>query len=282
MPIIPVYSNLAGTSNSSFEIGLTGSLIHANGAALEVKDATNTTLAILRAADPIGPTDVATKEYVDEASRPVPVGLFSSGATTLLPSIAGPVRYILVTGAGSGAAAAYTFGTVLYDNGSGVGNVTILPASVGYTVLTTAPLTGTSQNLATDTIYMWNGSLWIIPAASAAPGVDQTISVPVSFSASGATYVSTTLVPVGAVVSRVQMLETTTYVGTGVTISAAVGAVDVFDATDNNPYATAPQLFIADQRTLIGTAAVVTVTLAGTTITAGAANVDVTWYVPLP
>jgi hypothetical protein len=65
-----VFSKLAGSMLAFFQIGgPAGAGLSNNAGILEAKDPTNTTLAVVRGATPIGTTDFTTKSYVDAADQ---------------------------------------------------------------------------------------------------------------------------------------------------------------------------------------------------------------------
>ena len=96
----------------------------------------------------------------------------------------------------------------------------------------------------------------------------KTIAIPIA----QANVASTFALPNGAVIKNVSLVVTTPYTATGV-ISAAVGAVSIFDTSDNDAQ-TAAQYSNSDIISIV-TGAVVSVTVAGTSIIAGASTLYV-------
>ena len=94
----------------------------------------------------------------------------SNAAVALLANSSTP-HYLLVTATSlAPIAGTYAIGDLLYDNGTGVGNVAIVPALPGQTVLPTVALSGGTVTFAADTAYVWNGTSWVLVRGSAVGG----------------------------------------------------------------------------------------------------------------
>ena len=161
------FARFIGTVSSFFQFGSPANPgINANGTALETKNAANSAFAVHRGASPVGDNDFTTKAYVDEVARPFIVTAQSNAATALIANSA-TEHYIVVSAAGSGAAAAYIAGAVLWDDGSGSGNVVILGPTVGQPIFVTTALTGGTFVFSANNEYIWTGTTW----ANVAPSV---------------------------------------------------------------------------------------------------------------
>lgn len=251
-----VFSKLLGTVASFFQIGGTaGPGVNANGAALETRNAANNAFAVHRGATPVGDNDLTTKAYVDKiASKPLPASLQFNGGSAL-PSNSATEEWYVVTTSGVNA----TIGQLLWDDGSGVGTVQVIPAVTGNTIVTTAAFVGGTISLAANQMYVWQGASWLDIAPSVA-GVTYMIRLPITNAASQS---SATQMPANAVVYDAKLSVTTPYSG-GATIKLGItGTTNMFmDTTDNT--ATVAGLTQTMQDTPIGvSAAALLVTVAG-------------------
>lgn len=108
-----LFSKLAGTILPFFEYGgPTGPGTNQNGAALETRNAANSTFAIHRVADPVGPNDAVNLESLVAAPGTVntiriPVGLVTVSSTKSIPATAIVQRAYLVASPGT----AWSLGT---------------------------------------------------------------------------------------------------------------------------------------------------------------------------
>lgn len=205
--------------------GPAGPGINQNSTALETKNAANNAYANHRGAYPLIDADFATKAYVDETARPFIVTAQSNAATALIANSA-TEHYIVVSAAGSGAAAAYVAGAVLWDDGSGAGNVTVLGPTSGQPIFVTTALTGGTFVFSANNEYIWTGSTWSNLAPSVA-GSSLCIQVTTGL----ATVSSVTSIPANAVITRVVTTVSTAY-SAGTTISVGqTGTVSLLQAT---------------------------------------------------
>jgi hypothetical protein len=210
-----LFSQLAGTLSSFFQIGGpngNGLANNAAASAIEAKDPTNTTLVKMRAAGPAGRNDVTNKTYNDTAANhPLPGTLAFNGGNPLPNNSATEQWYVVTT---SGATA--TVGQLLWDDGSGAGLVTVIPAVTGNTVVTVVALAGATP-LAATSLYVWNGATWVLISANAPTpaGVQSMVRVPI---ATATPVTSATILPVGAVITDAFVDVTTPY-SAGATIS---------------------------------------------------------------
>lgn len=268
------YKKLLGTILSFFQFGdSTGPGINANGTALETKNAANSAFAIHRGALPVGDNDFATKKYVDTtANKPIPVSLQFNG-NNALPANSGTEQWYLVTTTGPNA----TIGQILWDDGSGVGTVTVIPAATGNTVITTTAFTGGTITFAGNQLLIWSGTAWIDVIPSVAGAVYR-----IRFAlTNAASQSSATSIPANYVISNV-LLDITTAYSAGATISVGqTGSTALLMATTDNVPQSAAQ-FSSEQDTAWGAAALpVLVTVAGAPA-AGAGFCVVDYCLPNP
>jgi hypothetical protein len=269
-----LFSRLAGVVNAFFQIGgPAGPGINANGAALETKNAANTAYAVHRGATPVADNDFTTKAYVDTIARPFIVTAQSNAASVLITNTS-TEHYIVVSAAGTGAAAAYVSGAILWDDGSGTGNVTILGPTTGQPIFVTTALTGGTFVFSANNEYVWTGSTW----SNVAPSVAGVVYC-VDFALALTTASSVTSIPANAVILRSEVKVTTAY-SAGATISVGqTGTAALLQATGDNVPQTIDE-YIADQRTAWGASpSQVLATVAGAP-TLGAATVTVMYTLP--
>jgi len=265
-----IFSKLIGTLTSFFQVGGTaGPGINANGAALETKNAANSAFAIHRGAFPVGDNDFATKAYVDEAFKPLIVTAQANAVSALIANTS-TEHYIVVSAPGTGAAAAYISGTVLWDDGSGSGNVTILGPTTGATITTTTSLTGGTFVFNSNSQYVWTGATWLNLAPSVA-GATYTIDFVIG---TGASQSSVSSIPANAIVTNIYTVFGTPYsAGTTIKVGQTGTTNLLMDTTDNTP--TVAGTYNILQRTSWGASALpVLVTIAGAP-SAGAGTITV-------
>jgi hypothetical protein len=247
-----VFSKLLGTIASFFQVGdSSGPGLNANGAALEARNAANSAYAIFRSGGPpVGDNDVANKSYVDQlANKPVPVSVQFNGGVAL-PANSGAEKWYVVTTTGVNA----SIGQLLWDDGSGVGTVQVIPAATGNTLVTTAAFAGGAITFVANHVYTWTGAAWVDVSSAAAPaGVTFMIRIPIGTAAATS---SASNIPSGAVIYDAKFVVTTPY-SVGATVQMGVaGTVGAFmGVNDNNPGAAANTAFQVMQDTLYGGAA---------------------------
>jgi hypothetical protein len=254
-----VFSKLLGSVASFFQIGgPTGPGISVSAGALQAQNAAQSAFVTVSAAFPTADAHLTTKAYVDEIARPFIVTAQSNAASALIAN-SSIEHYIVVSAAGSGAAAAYVFGAVLWDDGSGVGNVTVLGPTAGQAIFVTTSLTGGTESFSANTEYLWTGSTWANVAPSVAGAV---YSIQVALGTTGTT-TSVTSLPANAVIQRCVLNVTTAY-SAGATIEAGqTGSLALAMGTgDNTPQSV--DTYMVDQVTAWGGSALpLVVTIAG-------------------
>jgi hypothetical protein len=272
-----LFSRLAGTVSSFFQIGgPSGPGLNANGTALEVKNSANSAFAVARGAYPLGDNDLTTKAYVDEVARPFIVTAQANAPSALLAN-SGVEHYIVVSAAGTGAAAAYVAGSVLLDDGSGVGNVAILGPTDGQPIFVTTSLTGGTFVFSANTIYLWTGSTWQSSAPSVA-GVDITIAVAIG---TAATTTSVTSIPANAIILRSTINVTTPYSALATIAVGQTGSTGLLQGAADGQSAQVANTYDAPQTTSWGGSSLpVVVTITGSP-SLGAGVVYVTYTSPL-
>lgn len=267
-----VFSKLLGTIKTFFQIGGTGAPgFNATGGALEARNAANSAYAVMRGAAPVGDNDLTTKAYVDKvANKPIPVSLQFNGNNPL-PNNSATEQWYVVTTTGANA----TIGQILWDDGSGAGTVTVIPAATGNTIVTTTSFSGGTISLAANQIYVWTGSAWLDIAPSVA-GVAYMIRLPITNAAAQS---SATSMLANSVVYRALLDVTTPYSG-GATIQLGItGTANMFmDTGDSTP--TVAAQYELEQDTAIGASAAALLVTVGGAPAAGAGFAVVVYSVP--
>jgi hypothetical protein len=267
-----LFSRLAGTMTSFFQIGGPGGAGWSNvgATAIEAKDPTDTVDVNVRGAAPLVPNDLVTKQYSDTAFKPIIVTAQFNGGSALPANSASEHFYVVTT---NGANA--SIGDLVWDNGTGTGTATVIPAPIGGEIMPTAAFSGGSISFVAFQNYVWNGSAWVELTSGSTPGASQVVQ----FALGTATASSVTSIPTGATILRATLLVTTPYTA-GTTIEiGSTGVPSLLQATtDNDPEVDGT--YDAPQLTNWNAASVVTATIAGAPA-AGAATVMVE-YVATP
>jgi hypothetical protein len=227
-----LFSKLSGVINSFFQLGGPAGPGLNNVSTTVISATTSaggTNYANVRGATPLVDADFTTKAYVDEAFKPLIVTAQSNAASALIANTS-TEHYIVVSTAGSGAAAAYIAGAVLWDDGSNTGNVSIISPVAGGSIIVTTSLTGGTFTFTANQEYVWTGSAW----SNISPSVSGAIYVIDFVIGTSASQSSTTYIPANAVVLRTDVTITTPYSG-GATISVGqTGSTTLLMGTGDN------------------------------------------------
>ena len=253
-----LFQRLAGLVNNFFQLGGPGGAALKNdaltGPALEVRNPADLAYAIMRGATPVGDDDFTTKRYVDTTTRVFPVALQFNGSSALPPNSATEQFYVVTT---TGINAA--IGDILWDDGTGVGTVTVLVALPGRMIGTEVAFTGGTVTLQANSIYMWTGTAWVNVSPSVSGAVFE-IRMPITTAASQS---SATSIPANAVVSSAELDVRTAY-SSGTTLKIGqTGTLNLLQDTGDN-FPTVQNLYRAPQDTAWGASALpVLVTITG-------------------
>lgn len=274
MSAIGRFTRLLGTMSTYFRIGGTGGpQFKRNNAAMELRDTSDSGFANLRGAMPVGDSDFATKQYVDLANKPVTVAQQFDG-NNALPANSGTEQLYVVTTTGAHA----TIGELLWDDGSGAGTVTVVPALDGRSIYTLADFIGGTVSLDADSYYVWSISLgtWQLESSPQIGGAIREIRFAIGTAASQHSAAS---VPANAQITDCQTEIVTPFSG-GTTISVGrTGSAALLQATSDN-LPTAAGTYGVEQDTAWGGASLpVLVTVAGGPV-AGAGFVIVKFTQP--
>ena len=168
-----------------------------------------------------------------------------------------------------------TIGQLLWDDGSGVGTVQVIPAATGNTIVTTAAFSGGTISLAANQMYVWTGTAWLDIAPSVA-GATYMIRFAITNAASQS---SATQIPANAIVYDARLDVVTPY-SAGATISLGItGTPALFMGTGDN-VATVANLYQVEQDTSVGVSAAALLVTVGGAPAAGAGFAIVLYSVP--
>ena len=271
-----VFQRLAGVIGNFIQIGgPAGPGFNNNSGALEAKNAANNALAIFRAATPVGDTDVVTKAYVDTVFN-TKIVTAQSNAVSALQANTSTEHFTVVSTPGTGAAAAYIAGALLWDDGSGTGNVTGIAPVVGGEIVCTTALSGGAFTFSANQNYVWTGSAWLNIAPSVS-GAVYTIAMAIG---TGAAQSSTTSIPASAYVLYCDVTITTPYSAGGTVAVGQTGSTTLLQAAADN-VATVAHQYGAAQTTSWGASPLPVLVTVGGAPAAGAGIVAVQYCLPL-
>lgn len=177
------------------------------------------------------------------------------------------------------AGGSYSAGDVVYDNGTSMVKLQVVTG-----LTTTSAVTGTISLIANG-LYAKEGSSFVLKGdgTGSTTGVERVVTIPLAYNSS-ATVDSTTSIPDGAVVSRVECVVGTAFNGTSPTVAVVVNGstpLTVMATSDNN-LKTANQYETLEVKSVGATnAGVVRLNYTASSSTTGAATVYVFYASPL-
>jgi len=274
-----VYKKIRGLINNILQFGKNGGQIkyNATDGVFEMRNADDNAHIGLRALAPVNDSDVVTKYYADSLEKPLIIKR-QADCSTAIPNNTGTRGFVVVTTAGNGA----SIGDILYDDGSGSGQMAIVTAVEGRSLAVTDSLSGGTIFFDPDSIYIWDadGSAWTkIGDIGSVTGAQRTVRIPIDNTAQQD---STNQIPANARIDSVSLEITTAYSGGGtIQIGNTTTANLIMDTTDNVPQNTNKKWVLDELDVDWGaSASVVRVTVGGTPA-AGAGVVIVKWSNPL-
>lgn len=252
-----LWQKIRGTIETIFQLGLGGPNLKANGGAIEARNSGDSAFAVMRAAAPVGVNDVATRTYVDTiASRTIVDTQFDGNSA--LPANTGTNHFYVVTTTGPNA----SIGQLLWDDGSGVGTVTVLVAVDSRMIITTQAFTGGTISLKAESLYTWDAttSAWLNAGGSQQSGAVRLVRFAITNAASQS---SATQIPANAIIVEAALDITTPYSGgANLTVGRASAPSNLMVAGDS--LAQVAGMYSVEQDTAWGgTAAAVLVTVTG-------------------
>lgn len=224
-----LWSKIRGTIENAFQIGLGGPQLKHNTGHLDARNAGDSGYVNLRVATPIENEDAVTKQYADTLNKPIVVTDQFDG-NNALPSNTGVEHFITVTTTGANA----SIGQVLWDDGQGVGTVTVLTALDGRTIFTSQAFSGGTVTFEARAFYVWNnaGSVWELEASNTQTGAIREIRYAIT-NANGAQD-SADKVPANAVVVSAEFNITTPYSGGATLTLGHSGNTTLLQTTTDN------------------------------------------------
>lgn len=267
-----LWSKIRGTVETIFQLGLGGPQLKNNAGVIEARNAGDSAFAVARGASPVADNDLTTKQYVDTLfSRSVVSAQFDGN--NAIPANTGVERFLIVTTTGANA----TIGQLLWDDGSGAGNMVVLAAKAQMVITTTA-FSGGTITLKADTPYIWDtvSTSWVNAGGTSLSGAVREIRYAITNAASQD---SASLIPANAIGVTTQVEVVTPYSG-GATISVGqAGSLALLQATTDN-LATAAGTYETQQDTAWGAAALAVRTTVAGAPAAGAGFVIVRYTQP--
>lgn len=272
-----LFSKISGVVTSFFQIGGPAGpgFSDTSTTVLSAQNSSQSAYAIVRGATPLADNDYTTKAYVDEAYKPLIVTAQSNAATSLIAN-SGSEHYIVVSASGSGAAAAYVLGDVLWDDGTSTGNVGIISAVVGASIVVTTALSGGTDTFTANSEYVWTGTTWLNLAPSVA-GAQYTINMAVGTAASQS---STTIIPANAIITACLLSITTGYTAAATISVGQTGTTALLMGTGDND----PQIideYVNEAQTSWGASPLAVLVTVGNAPSTGVGTVAVTYTLPL-
>jgi len=269
------FAKISGVVQNFFQFGgPAGPALKANSGAIDARNAADTLYAIVRGATPVGNNDLVTKAYADVLNKPVVVTLQHDG-TLALPANSGVEKWYVVTTTGGFA----TIGDLLWDDGQGVGTVTLVTAAEGRSIFTSVAFSGGTISLVANAYYIWDitSVAWLRDGADDFSGAVRSIRYAIANAP--ASQDSANQLPVGAIVLRAEVIVTTPFSG-GATISVGqVGFLTAFMATADNFATVANQYEVPQDSTPPVLPGVIRTTIGGAPA-AGAGFVRIEFAVP--
>lgn len=255
-------TGIAGT----VELGKGGAKLKNSSGAVEARDTTDMSYAVVRGADPVGLDDFVTlRAFRTQGGSPV-TGQINGGAP---PAAGTPGRFYVCTTTGGG----YTVKYLYFDNG--ISWIEFIPAA-GKVINVTVDLTGGALEFDGDHAYMWDaeGATWVDIGPSMAPTSKNVLqrTVDIAYTDSGVINVGAEVSANGRV-SGIWINVTQTFNGTTPTLTVGDGGdADRFVTTDEvNLKATG--VYKLDASHLYSVLTQVTATLVPDSSTTGAANI---------
>jgi hypothetical protein len=261
--------NLTGVSDD-LQLGVDGPRLIDAGGFVEVRDATGTAFARLKAGDPVDEDDVVTLRHLRTKADVIVTGQIDGSA----PPAAGTLGRVFACTTTGGT---YTVNRLYYDNGVEWEEI---PPIEGLAMRTTDALTGGTVEFLADHVYIWDadGAQWVNvgPATLTLGGVVQKKTVDFTFASAGTIGVGTAL-PASARVLEIKLNVLQAFDGGGPTLTVGdAGVPDRFMTVEENDL-TEVALHCTDASYLYSLSTQVTATLVAPGATVGAANLTVLW-----
>jgi hypothetical protein len=227
--------NADGTSKSGWYIGndANQAYIKNDSGTLKARNTDDSAYINLSVLTPTEPEHAVTKSYVDSMEGNLVISR-QADCSAALPTNTGVAGYVVVTTAGTGA----VVGDLLRDDGSGSGDMSIIAARNGRSIMITTALTGGTVEFEPDCVYTWDTDAtpdrWLkVADIGSVSGAIRMVKMTIG---TDATYTSTLLIPADNEVISVRVTIGTAY-SAGATIKVGYAEDDdaIVKTTDINP-----------------------------------------------
>lgn len=272
-----LFKKITGIIGGALQFGFGGFWVKNDTAGVQVRNAADNAFARIRIASPSTTDANEGVPFLDLQKRVILLEFSFNGGSPPAGG-ANTGKYGLCHTSGG----SYNAGEVYYDNGSTIALVTVYKMQA---VVSTTAITGTVSMIANGFYVAQLGTApytWTLKGDwTGAAGAELVIGLAINNSAG--TFSSTTSVPSGAVVRRVEACIDTAYDGSATLAVAIQGGTPlaVMATTDNDPTGIG-NVYCVEADNVVGAlnAGVVRVTLGGSP-SLGAARVYVTYVIPL-
>jgi len=247
------YMNLHGTSQESFQVGLSGVILLNDSENLKLVKDDGTTLANVTIAEPTAQNHASTRKFSRERCVKIDFG-FDGGSAPAAGS--NTDKYGLCHTSGG----AYTAGVLYFDDGTSL--VAITHDDSRLAVNRAGAISGTVSML-DDHLYIYDitTDAWtaVGPFDESSLGAVKAVKVDATTSTSS----SSVSIPSGSIVMKASLDVTTSYpVGTTIELGISSSAALFMTSSQNRPFKT--RLYIVEQTTMMSTSEPLQVTISGT------------------
>lgn len=259
MALNNIFKNIEGIYSSTFQIGIDNARLKASTTELQARNPNDDGFVPMSVGAPTSDQHAVTKYYADTLAKPVIISA-QADTSVSIPNNTGVRRFLVVTTAGNGA----VIGDLLYDDGSGSGQMQILAAVEGRCIAVTDTLSGGTATFEADSIYIWDAdnTTWIkIGDIGSVTGAIRAIRYAIT---NAATQDSTSQIPANSRVFEAILIVTTPY-SAGATIQIGTSAdPDAFMLTTQNQPLVAKTYSVEQDNDVGGSDAAVRTTVGGT------------------
>lgn len=239
--------NADGTSKNGWYIGndANQAFIKNDSGEIKFRNTDDSAYININALTPTDPDHVVTKSYADSMEGNLVISR-QADCTAALPPNTAVAGYVVVTTAGTGAA----IGDLLRDDGSSTGDMSIIAARNGRSIMITTALTGGTVEFEPDCVYTWDEDAtpdrWLkVADIGSVSGAIRLVKVTIG---TNATYESVLEIPKDNEVTEVRVTIGTAY-SAGATIKVGFTEDDdaIVKTTDINPQV--ENVYTLDQET---------------------------------
>lgn len=266
---------------STIQLGKGGAKVKNNSGVIEARNAADSALAVVRAADPVGANDVVTKQYLLAQGNVTVVGnIYDSGSTTPAST-----QFTSAAQEGKIAICNQSVGTFVnkrlyrldtWNTDVATSTWTEITPTEGFRFVNGVASSGGTTVYAADHIYVYDaqGAEWVdIGPAAAVTNVTKNFKQTLAFGASSPVVIGTPAD--NSVIARIAVVVTTPFNGTAPTLDIGVsGTTDKYMDQDEIDLKTAG-VYISEPFTFEATGLEIIATYAADSSSAGAARITV-------